>query len=217
MDSLFPDRDWWLTQFFGPDDDGGDGGEDDGDDQGGDDGDGGDGDKGQKSPEDQIADLQEALRKERSDHRKTKRNLSAAKKGTAKTGDQSDDGDKGGSTGDKRIDKLIARLEAQEETIEGLRKENRMKDAAIEVRRAAEAAGASNTDRIYKIIRHDIEFDDDGEPDNIADLIAEVKTDYPELFKKKNRAADMGGGSGSGKKGGASGDWIRAGIDRELE
>jgi DNA repair exonuclease SbcCD ATPase subunit len=62
---------------------------------------------------------------------------------------------------------------------------------------AASKAGAISSRAVYALIRDDIEFDDDGEPQNIDALIAAAKKDEPSLF----RAA---AGSGDGGKGGTT-------------
>jgi hypothetical protein len=211
VNGLFPDREWWWSQFLGTEGGGG-GGEtgdgEDGDDKGDGEQSGGDGEDGDKSAEDQLADALEALRKERSDHRKAKRELAAAKKGTGTTGNRKS----GGASGSD--DRTSEELETQRSVIEDLRKEVRAGKAEREVRTTAEKAGAANTDRIFRIIRTDIEYDDDGNPDNVADLIADVKKDYPELFKKRNGTGDLGGGGSSNKKSG-KGDFFRQLIESE--
>lgn len=88
--------------------------------------------------------------------------------------------------------------------------ETRLQDANARnaVNEAATRVNAVSVNAVYALVRSSIEFDDDGEPTNIADLIAAAKKDEPALF----RAA---GGTGDGGKSGTGNDReISAGLDR---
>lgn len=56
----------------------------------------------------------------------------------------------------------------------------------------AKEAGAKNTDRLLKIYRGDLEISETGEIENLTDILAKAKTDFPEFFSKGS--ADGGGG-----------------------
>lgn len=59
----------------------------------------------------------------------------------------------------------------------------------------ATKAGAIDAGAIARLIPADaVEFDDDGKPENVAELIAEAKKSYPALFR-----AAAGGGNGAAK------------------
>jgi hypothetical protein len=70
---------------------------------------------------------------------------------------------------------------------------------------AAKDAGASQTgaEKLFRLMKDDIDADDDGEINNIEDLIESGKKDFEELFGKKKR------GSGDGGAGGGSGDDLK--------
>lgn len=209
MDSLFPDREWWWSAFLESDKGGGGGGGDDSDDDADDES---DDDSDDESADDKLANALEALRKERADHRKTRRSLSTLKK--SGSGEGTGAKPKGGES-NKDSDGLLARLEAQQETIDSLRLETRTNKAESAVVKSAAKAGAANPERIYKLVRTDIDFDDDGKPENIDDLIADAKKEFPELFKPKGGKGDLGNGSRSDKSSKKGGDWIRALVDNE--
>lgn len=208
MFDLFPDSEWYWSRFMQSDKGGGGGGTDD-DSADDDDSDDSDDDDGQPSLEDQLAAAKEALRKERQAHRQTKRSAKSASGNTngSGTGNRSEK-----PTGD--LGKMQAQLDKQSEIIRTLTERDQMNTAAAAVRKEASAAGAQDTDRIFRMLKSEIDYDDDGKPENVADLVADLKTEYPELFKKKGGGGDLGGGAGSGK-GGKKGDWIRGLIDDE--
>lgn len=91
------------------------------------------------------------------------------------------------------------RLEGERDTYrtkaEELEQRYRSAVASSAVRDAASAAGAISPKAVYAMIRDDVEFDDNGEPTNIADLIAQAQQDEPQLFRAS-------GGSGDGGRGG---------------
>lgn len=66
------------------------------------------------------------------------------------------------------------------------------------IRDAAASAGA-RADRlasVYRLVREDVAYGDDGKPTNVAALVAQARTDAPEFFQAVT-------GSGDGGKGGA--------------
>ncbi len=66
-------------------------------------------------------------------------------------------------------------------------RELRAKDAVVSA-----AALAIKPDAIWRMLRTDVEFDDDGQPANIKALVDGVKRDFPELFRSANGNADGG-------------------------
>jgi hypothetical protein len=101
------------------------------------------------------------------------------------------------NSGKSESEKLAARLEA-------LEKDNQLKGAAIRerdakdaTRDAAKKAGAPDGDLIYRVIKSDLEYDDDGKPTNLKDLIADLKQTTPHLFKPESKRIDGGSGNGS--------------------
>jgi hypothetical protein len=82
---------------------------------------------------------------------------------------------------------------------------------------AASSAGAVKPGVVWKLIKDDIEFDDDGKATNVADLIKATKSDSPELFgevKKETRKGD-GGNRGNATSGNDMNDAIRKAILRQ--
>lgn len=76
------------------------------------------------------------------------------------------------------------------------------------VTEAATKANAVSINAVYALVRSDIEFDDDGEPTNIPDLIGAARKNEPALF----RAA--GGGLDGNKSGNGNEREISPGLDR---
>ena len=126
-----------------------------------------------------------ALKAERDARRKAERDLKALRT-------RLDELENAGKSEDE---KRTAALRAAEDraTAAELRYQAAIGRAAVT--EAATKAGAISTKAVYALIREDIDFDDDGEPTNIEDLITAARKDEPQLF----RAA---AGSGDGGKGG---------------
>lgn len=84
------------------------------------------------------------------------------------------------------------------------------------VRSAAKEAGAPDPDLIYRLVKADIDFDDDDEPTNVDRLVMDIKKEYPDQFKVKPGKADAGGegAKGAPKKGADMNAWIRAQAGR---
>ncbi len=94
----------------------------------------------------------------------------------------------------------LHRLEGERDTFKtrSTELETRLRDvtASTAARDAAAKAGARSPRAVYALIRSDIEFNKQGEPTNIAELIEAAKTDEPGLFKAADGTAD-GGASGN--------------------
>jgi hypothetical protein len=132
------------------------------------------GDKGEK-----------ALKAERDARRKAERELKALNTRLAELE----------NAGKSEDEKQSAALKAAEDRATALEARIRDTNARSAVTDAATKANAVSTKAVYALIRDDIEFDDDGEPTNIADLIKAAKADEPSLFRAS-------AGSGDGGKGG---------------
>ncbi len=116
-----------------------------------------------------------------------------------------------GNSGKSDLDKIAAEREAWQRKVDTLTAKARTANGKEAVRNAAKEAGAPDTDLIYRLVRSDISFDDDDEPDNVADLIAGARKEFPDLFKVKPGKVDSGGDGAKGKPSskGTMNDWIR--------
>lgn len=83
------------------------------------------------------------------------------------------------------------------------------KDAVLE---AAAKLGARNTNLIYKAVKDDLTFDKDGKPENLKDVLAQAKKDFPELFGDSAHVGSADAGSGRAQTNGSKvtmNDWLR--------
>ena len=190
-----------ITQSDGgPDGDGGDDG--DGDDQSGgtnagvragkDDG-AGDDDDGS----DDRAELKSALAKERKAARDAQRALKAVQ-------DKLNQIEAAGKPEEERREQALKDAETRAEAAERRLREANARSAVTD---AATKANALSPRAIYALVADDLEFDDDGEPTNVTDLVAQAKKDEPALFR-----AAQGSGDG-GKQSSATRD-VKPGFDR---
>jgi hypothetical protein len=92
----------------------------------------------------------------------------------------------------------------------------RIRDARDAVETAAKTAGFSSPSKIYRLLKDELSFDDSGKPENVKDLIAIAKRDFPEeLTKKASGSADGGAGGRAGAGTGTSmNDIIRRAAGR---
>ena len=72
------------------------------------------------------------------------------------------------------------------------RAEKAIRDAAADAN-----ANPQRLSAVFRLVKDDIEYGDDGKPKNVADLVAKAKKESPEWFRAAN-------GSGDGGKGGDS-------------
>lgn len=91
-------------------------------------------------------------------------------------------------------DRLKAELDARNEELTVLRGRERERNAESVITKAA--TGAIKPEAIWRMVRSDIEYDDDGQPANVKPLIESVKREFPELFHARNGSADGGNGNG---------------------
>lgn len=93
------------------------------------------------------------------------------------------------------LEKLTRERDDFKGKFEGLNTSLRNERATSQAVELATKAGAINASAIARLIPiTDVEFDDDGKPENVGDLIAQAKKDYPDLFR-----AAAGGGNGGSK------------------
>jgi len=69
----------------------------------------------------------------------------------------------------------------------------------------AQKAGAPKPGTIWRIVKHDLEYDDDGAVTNLDAVLRDLKTESPEMFRAVG-PADSASGAGSPARGG---DWLR--------
>lgn len=98
------------------------------------------------------------------------------------------------NAGKSESDQIAAKLTAAEERATAAESRYRVAVGRAAVTDAATKAGAISPKAVYALIRDDIDFDDDGEPTNIGDLIAQAKKDEPQLFRAAAGSADGGKG-----------------------
>lgn len=171
---------------FSPDTGGGNGGagaatggDDNGDGDEGGNPDAGDGDSGEE--DDELTGLKTALDKERTDRKAAQKDLRALKKQIA-------DLEKGGNgEGDeKSLEEAVKRAETAEARL-------RDANARVAITDAATKAGASNVKAVLRYVMSDVEFDENGNPVDIEDLIESAKEEVPQLFTPARTPSADGG------------------------
>lgn len=150
--------------------------------------------------------LKTALQKER-DARK-------AVEARAKTAEKERDALK--SAGQTEAEKVAAERDAYKTRAEKYVATVRQANGREAVRSAAKEAGAADPDLIYRLVKADIEFDDDDEPANVERLVLAAKKEFADLFKTKPAKADAGGDGAKGAppKGKDMNAWIRSQAGR---
>lgn len=68
------------------------------------------------------------------------------------------------------------------------------------VTEAAREAGAIEPALIYRAVRGDLEYDDDGNPTNVAAVLADLQKTAPSVFRAAGGSGDGGRGNGQGTK-----------------
>lgn len=113
-------------------------------------------------------------------------------------------------------EQIAANLKAATERADGLEAKLRDANARSAVTDAATKANAISVRAVMALIKSDLEFDDDGEPTNVDELIAKAKKDEPSLFKAASGKTDASATSTSTKSDVAPGlARIKQGYDRE--
>lgn len=111
-------------------------------------------------------------------------------------------------------------LEQSNESNKTLRKKVRNQAAESSVARVANDLGAIDPDAIFAMVKDHIEFSDDDEPKNVADVVKSLKERKPKLFEGKERTRRKSIDSterGGGKPSKSMNDLIRraAGVNTE--
>src|SRR6185437_9057446 len=150
---------------------------------------GGGGDEGGGEKTYTQAELDAALATDR----QARKRAAAAKAGKPGAATQKKSGD--GTEDDGAHEAALA---AERKRAEDAESQLRVRDARDAVESAAKAAGFANPSKIYRLIKDELSFGDDGKPDNVKDLITIAKKDFPEeLGSKAGGSADGGAGANS--------------------
>ena len=132
------------------------------------------------------AELEAALAEDRRERKR------AATAKSTKAAGKSGAGKKGDDEAEESED-LIKERQRREQLEEKLR----VRDAQDSVVAAAKNAGFTNPEKIYRLVKDDLEFDDAGKPENVKDLIALAKRDFPEELAAAKPKGSADGGAGN--------------------
>jgi hypothetical protein len=138
-----------------------------------------------KHQQDDTSGLRSALDKERDARKVADKELKAAQKRLADLEDR-DKSELEKVTGER--DRLIKDLEAREARLRTL-------TASEKVHAAATHANAIEPAAVFKLVRDDLTFDDDGQPTNVAEVVADAKKQYPAMFQAASGSGDGGRGN----------------------
>jgi len=107
-------------------------------------------------------------------------------------------------------ERVVAERDSLKTEVEQLRAQVRAWRGREAVRAAARRMGADDKrlDLIVRAVKADLQFDDDGEPVNVDDLLNELKDTDPSLFKPIVPRVDGGSGTTTKPKQGKN-DWLR--------
>lgn len=171
--------------FFAADGAGGAGGAGNADDSGGNEnGKSGEGESGEESGGDDTDGLKSALEKERKAARDATKALKAAQAEL----------DKLKNAGKSEEEKREADLQAALERAEAAEKKAQKTSGQAAIFKAA--SDSISPEAVYALAESKLEFDDDANPTNVDDVLAEIKKSSPKLFPTAKGSAD-GGKSGS--------------------
>lgn len=98
-------------------------------------------------------------------------------------------------------EKDLTELERLKKENEELRNSNRLRDAKEEVLSQLQAEGNKSPALAFEAIKGQLAFDDSGKITNAKDLIANLKTNFPEQFGTEKPAGGIDAGAGQGQKG----------------
>lgn len=165
------------------------------------DGDGGDGSDGENADQgsDELTRLRAALDKIKGERDSAAKELKTIK--TELDGLKSKD-----QTELERAKSELAKLQEQLTSTAAKARERAARSAVID---EATRAGALKPDVIYRLVKDQVDHDDDGEVTNAAALIKQAKKDTPELFR-----AEKGGGGNAGAKDETGGESNAFGLAR---
>lgn len=146
---------------------------------------------------DAAAGLKSALDKERARAKQAEKDLRSANARLSEI-ESKDKGDVERLTGER--DTAATRAETAESKL-------REATASVAVFDAATKANARDARAMYRIVRDDLEFDDDG-PTNVDAVITQAKKDFPTLFQAAGGSGDGGAGTTKTER------EIQPGLDR---
>lgn len=78
--------------------------------------------------------------------------------------------------------KDLSEVERLKSENEELRQKVMLADAFSEFEKTASKMGVRNVRGLFKVLQSDLKFNKDGEAENLADLLKEAKTEFPEFF-----------------------------------
>lgn len=114
------------------------------------------------------------------------------------------------NAGKSDVEKLAAERDAWQQRYEAVATKAREATGREQIVAQATKAGAPNPELVYRLVRAELAYDDDGELTNAAEAIASARQQFPELFKTIPAKADTAAGMGSGPE--ADGDWLRRAL-----
>jgi flagellar motility protein MotE (MotC chaperone) len=142
-------------------------------------------DKQTEQKQDDTSGLRSALQAERDARKTADKELKTLQKRLADLEDR-DKSELEKVSGER--DRLIKDLEAREARL-------RILTASEKVHSAATKANAIEPAAVFKLVRDDLTFDDDGAPTNVSEVVAEAKKQYPAMFQASSGSGDGGRGN----------------------
>lgn len=138
-----------------------------------------------KPEADDYAELKSALAKERESAKAATKQLKAAEK-------RLQDLENAGKPEVERLAAERDEYKAKLDELTGMVRESTARDAVFE---QAQKMGATNPQAVWRIVRNDLTFDDDGGPTNLAAVMKEAKELAPALFRPSPSADGANGAS----------------------
>jgi hypothetical protein len=83
---------------------------------------------------------------------------------------------------------------------EELKQAGRLRTARYRMTTELKTAGARSPDLMFDAAISEVQYDDAGEPVNVAALVAELKTKFPEQFGGGTASGSIDAGAGSGSR-----------------
>lgn len=96
------------------------------------------------------------------------------------------------NAGKSEDEQRAAKLQAAEERASALEQQLRAVNARQVVQTAAGKANALDPAAIARMALDDLDFDDDGEPTNVREVLAQLRQDHPRLFQAAPGDAEGG-------------------------
>lgn len=80
---------------------------------------------------------------------------------------------------------------------ERLKQQMRLGEIRDSVTTELTRAGAHSADLLFDLLRERLRFDDDDKPENVAELIASIRTEFPMQFEQTSAEGSIDAGSGT--------------------